>query len=227
MSVSGRSLTDSRSAFGWSVLFLLLLIVFSIAVNDGAFRSFDSSIAHGLRATLPAVFPWVFGVICRTGNAEWTVPAGLFLVVFLLRRRTISRRQALFWTVWFVSGMLLEHVLKIRLLQPHPGPDVANDPLDHYLKPILADKTPGSYFSGHTFRAFWLALLLFNSCRWCRTGSLIWASLIWIGVIVLGWHWTTDTLGALLFVGTGGALFLGGGRSETSGPAEKPSSIRR
>ena len=221
MRVSGRPLNDHRLAWLWSVFFLLLLIVFSLAVNDGVFRSFDHTIALRLRASLPSAFPWILGVVCRTGNAEWTVPAGMFLVFFQLRKRAITQKQAFFWTFWFVFGMLLEHILKIRLLQPHPGPDVANDPLDHYLKPILAEKTPGSYFSGHTFRAFWLALLLFNSCRRCRSGSLIWATLIWIGVIVLGWHWTTDTLGALLFVGTGGVLFLCAGRSLSSGPAGK------
>ena len=212
-------LRENRLSWRWSVFFLLSFSVFSLAVNTGIFRSFDHSVGLWLRAFLPSFFPWLFGVVCRTGNAEFTLPAGLFLVFFSLRRRAITRKQALFWTVWFVFGMVVEHLLKVRLLQPHPGSDVANDPLDHYLKPVLSVETPGSYYSGHTFRAFWLALLLMESCLAPRAAALTWAFLIWIGVIVLGWHWTTDTLGALLFVGTGVPLFRSAGQKTDSGSA--------
>jgi undecaprenyl-diphosphatase len=219
-----QRLTETFRPWLWFVFFLLSFGAFSLAVNDGMFRSFDHAVGHGLRASLPPFLPWFFGVVCRTGNAEFTVPAGLLLVLFAFRRGAISRRQAFFWTGWFVCGMVCEHLLKIRLLQPHPGSDVANDPLDRYLKPVLSVETPGSYFSGHTFRAFWLALLVFKSCPACRVAALVWAFLVWIGVVVLGWHWTTDTLGALLVVGTGAAIFLASGRQRGSGSAEWTSS---
>lgn len=187
-------------------VFVLLFCLFSLAVNAGLFRNFDHEAGHWFKKTIPPLGAWVFGVVCRTGNAEFTIPAGILLVVWSVRRRKIRFQTGLFWTGWFVFGMMLEHLMKIHLIQPHPGADISNDPLDRYLKPVLYVETPGSYFSGHTFRVFWLALLVGLTSRKRFRPALVWACTIWIGVIVLGWHWSTDTLGALLLVGAGSAF---------------------
>lgn len=205
----------NRPSWAKAGFFLLLFCLFSAAVNAGFFRNFDHAAGHWFKETVPVLGAWIFGVVCRTGNAEFTIPAGIILAVWGVRKHKMGFRTALFWTVWFVFGMILEHIMKIRLLQPHPGADVANDPLDRYLKPVLYIETPGSYFSGHTFRVFWLALLAGIVCRKCLRPALLWACVIWVGVIVLGWHWSTDTLGALLLVGVGSA-FLPEGRFPTS-----------
>lgn len=205
----------SRPSWAKAGFFLLLFCLFSAAVNAGFFRNFDHAAGHWFKETVPVLAAWIFGIVCRTGNAEFTIPAGILLAVWGVRKHKIGFRTALFWTVWFVFGMILEHLMKIHLVQPHPGSDIANDPLDRYLKPVLYIETPGSYFSGHTFRVFWLALLAGLACRKCLRPALLWASAIWVGVIVLGWHWSTDTLGALLLVGVGSA-FLPEDRFRTS-----------
>ena len=195
-----------KSRYGIFLGSLLLFLALCFAVNAGVFQNFDHGVALELKRVTPVALAWFFGFVCRTGNAEFTVPLGIVLAVWGIRSGRCTREAGLFWIFWFVSGMVLEHVLKISLLQPHPGHDVANDPLDRYLKPLVYVKTPGSFPSGHTFRAFWLVIgsrLAFHG--WTRA-VLVWATIVMLGVIVIGWHWTTDTWGALAWVAVGAGL---------------------
>ncbi|MHB8423112.1 MAG: phosphatase PAP2 family protein [Leptospirales bacterium] len=194
--------------FGF-VLFLSALLAFALlclAVNAGVFRGFDLGVAREVKRTTPVAFTWFFGLVCRTGNAEFTVPLGMVLAIWAIRSGRCTLKTGLFWIFWFVSGMLLEHVLKTRLVQPHPGPDVANDPLDRYLRPIVFVKTPGSFPSGHTFRAFWLVIGSRIAYPVAQKPVIAWASIVMVGVIVIGWHWTTDTWGSLVWVAVGAGL---------------------
>ncbi len=194
--------------FGFAVFIgsFLAFVFLCLAVNAGIFRGFDHGVALELKRTTPIAFTWFFGLVCRTGNAEFTVPAGMALAIWGIRSRKCTRKTGMFWIFWFISGMFLEHVLKTRLIQPHPGHDVANDPLDQYLKPLIYVKTPGSFPSGHTFRAFWLVIGCRIAYPGVRKWVLAWASIVMVGVIVIGWHWTTDTWGALFWVAVGAGL---------------------
>ncbi len=189
-----------------SALFLGSLMVFlalCLMVNAGFFRSFDHGVSLELKRITPVALTWFFGFVCRTGNAEFTVPIGIVFAIWAIRSGRCSRDAGIFWIFWFVLGMVLEHILKIHLFQPHPGPDVENDPLDRYLKAILYVPTPGSFPSGHTFRAFWLVVGSRLAYPAAEKKVLGWAAVVMVGVVVIGWHWTTDTWGSLAWVAVG------------------------
>ncbi|MHB1285733.1 MAG: phosphatase PAP2 family protein [Leptospirales bacterium] len=189
-----------------SGLFLGAVLVFlalCLMVNAGLFRSFDHGVSRELKRITPLALTWFFGLVCRTGNAEFTVPLGIIFAILAIRSGRCSRDAGIFWIFWFVFGMVLEHILKTHLFQPHPGSDVENDPLDRYLKAILYVATPGSFPSGHTFRAFWLVVGSRLAYPTVEKKVLVWATVVMVGVVVIGWHWTTDTWGSLAWVAVG------------------------
>ncbi len=215
--------TDAkRGAF-----FLVAFVCWSILVDQGLARPMDLAIAHFFHDRMPEFLAWFFGLVCRTGNVEFSLPLWIILLVLLRRDRSFLPRdrfrQAIVLTVFLVAGSLLEHVMKRFLHQPLPF--LNRDPLDRYLHPVISIKTPYSYPSGHTLRAFMVLSLVsvWLSGRHPRllTGWGLWAILIAIGVNAIGWHWTSDVIGSLLFVG--GAWFssrlaLKGQPSEYPGP---------
>lgn len=184
-----------------------MFLVFSFLVDEGVFRSFDHRTAFWLRDHVSLVLAWFFAIVCRTGNAEITVPAGILLVVWGVLKKRGKVAFGGLWILWLLAAIVLEHVLKLHLVQPHPTRSVLNDPLRGFeLIPIHLPLAPGSYPSGHTFRAFWLAFLVGEIAPdWSRPVR-IWAILVMAGVIALGWHWTTDTAGGLIVALTGAAL---------------------
>lgn len=192
----------------WGFVFATTAFVsFSFLVDLGTFRSFDYRVAFWLKAHVSGFLSWFFAIVCRTGNAEITVPAGILLVAWGLAKKRGNAAFGGLWILWLLVGVVLEHVLKHRLVQPHPTQAVLNDPLEGFeLIPIHLPLPPGSYPSGHTFRAVWMVFLVGEFVpgwsRWIR----LWALSVIAGVISLGWHWTTDTLGAVLFALMGMAL---------------------
>ncbi len=184
-----------------------VFVVFSFMVDKGVFRSFDHRTAFWLKDHVSIVLAWFFAVVCRTGNAEITVPAGILIAAWGIVKKRGNGLFGGFWIFWLVAGIALEHFLKLHLLQPHPTRAVLNDPLRGFqLIHIPLPFAPGSYPSGHTFRAFWLAFLVAESAPgWLRL-TKVWAILVMGGVIALGWHWATDTAGGLIFAFMGATL---------------------
>jgi len=174
----------------------------------------DLMVARVFYEQMPEFMAWFFGLVCRTGNVEFSLPIWIGILYVILRRKKggpdDKTLPALLLTGCFLAGSLLEHLMKRVLFQPLPY--LSRDPLDLYLHPIISIKTPYSYPSGHTLRAFMLLSLVSIWLHGERDGRrkvmffTVWASIIAVGVNAIGWHWSSDVIGSLLFVG--GAHFL-------------------
>jgi len=171
-------------------------------------------VAENFHDRMPEFLAWFFGLVCRTGNVEFSLPIWAWILYVILRRKEnpLDHRKltALLLTGFFLAGSVMEHVMKRVLFQPLPF--LGRDPLDRYLHPIISVKTPYSYPSGHTLRAFMLLSLISIWLQGDQESRIkfvffaVWASIIAIGVNAIGWHWSSDVIGSLLFVG--GAHFL-------------------
>lgn len=195
-------------------LFLALFAVWSALVDKGVLRPMDLTVARWFHDGMPEFMAWFLGLVCRTGNVEFSLPIWIIVLVAIIRGKKAGMGDktltALILTGFFLAGSILEHVMKRLLFQPLPF--LSRDPLDAYLHPVISIKTPYSYPSGHTLRAFMLlslvALWLYGKKEDHRTLAYvaIWSSIIAVGVNAIGWHWSSDVIGSLLFVG--GAHFL-------------------
>lgn len=193
---------------------MAVFILWSALVDKGILRPMDLVFARIFYNRMPDFLAWFFGLVCRTGNVEFSLPlwAGLIFLIFRKKIPDLPGKilPSIFLTGFFLGGSLLEHLMKRVLFQPLPF--LSRDPLDAYLHPILSIKTPFSYPSGHTLRAFMLLSLIslwLHGQRDARQRLLlfaVWASIIAVGVNAIGWHWTSDVIGSLLFAG--GAHFL-------------------
>ncbi|MDA8058858.1 MAG: phosphatase PAP2 family protein [Leptospirillum sp.] len=203
---------DRRSLFS-GILFLALFSFWSALVDQGLLRPVDLMVARAFHDRMPEFLAWFFGLVCRTGNVEFSLPIWIGVLYLVFRRKTEGSDKtlpALFLTGFFLAGGVLEHVMKRLLFQPLPF--LSRDPLDLYLHPVISIKTPYSYPSGHTLRAFMLLSLVslwLHGQKEERQKILFlggWAAIVAVGVNAIGWHWSSDVIGSLLFVG--GAHFL-------------------
>ena len=168
---------------------------------------FDRAVSHFF-AGLPSPVYLFFSLLCRTGNAEIELPILLYGGIKLYRqasgggsRETKDRFFLILWAVVLVLGTLLEHLLKGSLPTYAPGREFRHDPLSGWAVFFpLHLHVHASFPSGHTFRALMIVLFLRRfASRYLRT-ALLWAGGIMLGVIVLGWHFSTDVVGSSLLV---------------------------
>ena len=180
---------------------------------------FDLSVSR-LFAGLPSSVYLFFSLLCRTGNAEVELPLLLLVGIRLYRRSSPTGEEGtnrFFLIVWFVVlvlGTLLEHWLKGSLPAFHPGREFDHDSLSGW-EVFFPLHLPvhASFPSGHTFRALMIVLFIrrfFPRRLWL---SLVWAGGIMVGVIVLGWHFTSDVIGSSLLVLAFSPWFLSSLRS--------------
>ncbi|MGC8530190.1 MAG: phosphatase PAP2 family protein [Leptospirillia bacterium] len=156
---------------------------------------------------LPSSVDLFFSILCRTGNAEVELPLLLFAAIHLTRRSPSGgdgARDRFFLILWFavlVLGTLLEHLLKGSLPAFHPGREFDHDPLSGWEVFFpLHIHVHASFPSGHTFRALMIVLFIRKFFPRHLRISLLWAGGIMVGVIVLGWHFTSDVIGSSLLV---------------------------
>ena len=167
---------------------------------------FDHSVSR-LFTGLPSSVYLFFSLLCRTGNAEVELPLLLFVGIRLIRRSSSSGEEGqnrFFLMLWFavlVLGTLLEHLLKGSLPAFHPGREFDHDPLSGWEVFFpLHIHVHASFPSGHTFRALMIVLFVKKFFPRHLRLSLVWAGGIMLGVIVLGWHFTSDVIGSSLLV---------------------------
>lgn len=188
----------------WGVLFSLFTLLVAL---HGTVR-FDRGLAEFLSG-LPHSVDLFFAILCRSGNIEIELPILLLLGFRLWKRDHRTHRILLFLLAALFAGSALEHFLKMHL-PPYAPPDAfQHDPLSgwdiffpvHYH--VIA-----SFPSGHTFRV--LLILLFTRIFYPERflPVFLWGLGIIVGVIVLGWHWSSDTLGSFFLAG---AIWAGTG----------------
>ena len=180
-------------------------------VDKGFLRPMDLMVARAFYDRMPEFMAWFLGLVCRTGNVEFSLPIWIGILLVILRRKKSGQSDmtfpAMILTGFFLAGSVLEHVMKRVLFQPLPF--LSRDPLDVYLHPVISIKTPYSYPSGHTLRAFMLLSLVSLWFHGQKDGDqklaifAVWSSIIAVGVNAIGWHWSSDVIGSLLFVGGG------------------------
>ena len=197
----GVSREEERRALlislGWTLIFLLL--VSALLFRDTVFL--DRSVAE-IFSGLPSPVYMFFSFFCRSGNVEIELPVLFGLGWTLWRRRPETGRVLLFLAAVLVIGTLLEHLLKMHL--PRYSPPA---PFQHDTLPGWAVFFPvhfhviASFPSGHTFRALLILLMVRLLYPGAFFPVLLWSTGIIVGVIVLGWHWSSDAAGSAALVG--------------------------
>jgi undecaprenyl-diphosphatase len=178
------------------VFFLLLLALF----HHGTV-GIDRWVARAVSG-LPASVYLFFSVLCRSGNAEIELPVLLVLGLRLRKRSPETVPLLLFLFSVLILGTLMEHLLKMHLPRYSPPDLYQHDPLTGWEIFFPAHfHVIASFPSGHTFRALLILLLVRLLYPRAFVPVLLWAFGIIVGVIVLGWHWNSDTWGSIALVG--------------------------
>ena len=169
--------------------------------------AFDHSVSRFFVGR-PSPLYLFFALLCRTGNVEVEIPLLLYGGIRLYRRAPENRdaestdfRFLVLWAIALVTGTLLEHFLKGSLPAFAPGRAFRHDPLKGWAVFFpLHVHVHASFPSGHTFRALMIVLLVRRLAPRYFRPFLLWAGGIMLGVVILGWHFTTDVLGSTLLV---------------------------
>ena len=186
---------------GFSAVFLLLFLFATFLVLTHRTVGPDRAIA-GLFVGLSRSVYFFFGLLCRTGNVEIEGPIFLLLSVGVWRKSPSVRPALLFIGTVFVLGTALEHLLKTHLPAYAPLEAYRHDPFPGWSVFFpLHLHIVASFPSGHTFRALLILLWVSLFAPAFRGPVLLWAAGIMAGVIILGWHWSSDVLGSLALAG--------------------------
>lgn len=174
---------------------------------------FDRSVSQ-LFVGLPSSIYILFSILCRTGNVEIELPLLLYGGIRLYRKDSEGAQESdraflILWAAILVLGTLLEHSLKSSLPAFSPGEPFQHDPLSGWdVFFPLHFHVHASFPSGHTFRALMILLFLRRFASRYLWLALLWAGGIMLGVIALGWHFTTDVIGSFLLVLAVSPFFL-------------------
>jgi len=125
------------------------------------------------------------------GNAEVLIPAAALTGVILLPRDRGRGTTAL----WLALGLIAVSLLAVgfKHVIPHPGPPAAFERHLPY-RPGINIATAGSFPSGHTARATFLAGTALRRAP-LLAGGLVLAMMA--ALVYLGDHWTSDVAGGL------------------------------
>lgn len=190
------------------VLFFILFVFFSFLVKLDLFTKLDFDILAKLQARASRGLDPIFTYIAFLGRFE--ILASILLIISIWRKKI---RDALFLLSLFIAGHLIELAGKFFLHQP-PPPFLFVRSVVHvqferdYINP------GSSYPSGHSFRAFFLLIILVSlilhtkkiNLKNSRIMLILSSTLLLIPIskLVLGEHWPTDIVaGSLLGISLG------------------------
>jgi undecaprenyl-diphosphatase len=181
----------------WTLVFLSLV---SALFFHGT-ASVDRSVAE-IFSGLPSAVYVFFSIFCRSGNVEIELPVLFALGWTLWKRRPETGRVLLFFAGVLVIGTVLEHLLKMHLPRYSPPAPFRHDTLPGWAVffPVHFHVI-ASFPSGHTFRALLILLMVRLFYPSAFLPVLLWATGIIVGVVVLGWHWSSDAAGSVALVG--------------------------
>lgn len=198
----------------WLGSLLGFLILTGLVIKD-RLRSLDFDVTVKLQDKIPPRFDDNLVHLIDFGSME--VQTTLIVIALLLA--PVSKRIKLMLAGAYVAGLVITLMGKNFLPQPAP-PFLLQRGSIGFAFPSSHVQVDASYPSGHTFRVMFLSALLIGSYLVSRTRtwlhlflamtSLKIATLILIGLILLGKHWMTDVLGGIfLAIGlVSGCLWL-------------------
>lgn len=197
------------------ICLIVLFFAFTFLVRTDTLRPLDFNLTVKIQDAIPQRVYKYLELIGETARFEIiTVLTFLFLAVF---------RQ--WWQMIIVFGTyggahVLELVGKLILSQPPPPFQFYKLQTDVWFPSNYVAEGANSYPSGHSLRAFFLAVTITAVIIHTKKTPLILKGIILAGAIstailvalakvALGQHWTTDVVaGGML--GTGSALFAAG-----------------
>jgi len=182
----------------WAGVFLFLVLALFFHDTVRADLAVDRALSG-----LPSPVYGFFSVLCRTGNVEIELPVLLVLGFRLRKRRPETGPVLLFLLAALFAGTALEHFLKMHLPRYSPPDLFQHDPLSGWEIFFPAHfHVIASFPSGHTFRVLLILLMVRLFYPRAFVPVLLWACGIIVGVIALGWHWSSDTWGSMALAGT-------------------------
>lgn len=190
--------------------FIFLFIAFTFLVRTDILRGVDFDITVKLQGRLPERSYSIFNFISQ--------PVGFFPMTILLIATFALMRDWIRLIIAFAAyggGHVLELVGKLILSQPPPQYMFYKLPTNAWF-PNDYRPEGNSYPSGHSFRAFFYAMLLvfilMKTDKISRNLKIILvccifvvAGIIAVGKIALGQHWATDVIAGFM-LGIGSAL---------------------
>lgn len=183
------------------VIFGAFFLITTLLVRADVLETFDFDATVRLQDDIPVRFDEMFSTFSLFGRFEFTT---VFLILILI----ILYRKIIFGIAAF--GLFgFAHVLELigKTILSQPGPPRMFLRTTHVNDfPGLHVFTEASYPSGHSLRAVFIGILLFEFIRRTRTLSMIIKlpfytlissilSIMLISRISLGEHWSTDVIG--------------------------------
>ncbi len=157
----------------------------------------DRAISERL-SDLPSSVYLFFSILCRTGNVEIELPLLLISGGILWLTKREERPVLLFFLSALVLGTLFEHLLKMNLPRYFPTREFRHDPFSGWgIFFPTHFRVISSFPSGHAFRALLILFFIDRYYPRLRHAAFAWVLLIMTGIVVLGWHWSSDVLGSI------------------------------
>lgn len=183
-------------------LFLFLFASFSFIVKKDLLISFDFDTTVRIQNHIPLRLDSIFSILGFTANF-YVITVVLFIFVILKRQFRGFLVLSLYGFAHFVE-------LVGKLYLDHPGP-----PFMFYRLREPEFLFPGSYVtgssypSGHSLRAYFLAIIIaylvtrltknkFVTFLLLLGTTLCFASILALGKVILGHHWPSDTIGGAM-----------------------------
>lgn len=179
---------------GLSVTFLGFFLYFKEVVLQNQFFAFDKAVSYSFYAFRTPLLNKIFITIAFLGSEKVLVPLFIIFIAYLLWKK--FKREALVFSLTFVTGYFLNTMLKLLIQRPRPS-----------FAPLLRDSSY-SFPSGHVMNSFifygTLTIIIFaiTKNRHLQTLILILSILIILAVsasrIYLGVHYPTDVIAGFL-----------------------------
>jgi membrane-associated phospholipid phosphatase len=188
------------------LVMILGFILMAILVFQRAFVSFDFWTTRSLQTIFPRIFDFPFSLFSLLGSSEI-----IGLIMLGVAGYVFWKYQKIFWGL---GAIILVYAIEIigKFFLYHPGPP---EEFFRYSIPFFFPSggfihTNYSFPSGHTSRAFFLAVIIIFLVRkkWVTViGSLL-AVVMLISRIYLGEHWFSDTIGGAFLGSAFGLLAI-------------------
>jgi membrane-associated phospholipid phosphatase len=176
-----------------SLAVLGVAIDFFAAASTGELNAIDTALLQWIRQKIPLELTRFFTIVSATGATTFLTPATIFLTLMFLRLR--RRREAFLVAASMTCAAIFTYTVKA--LVDRPRPDLWG----------ATWYSSSSFPSGHTLCTTALATaLVLCAARlaptrryWAAGLAALWTALMALSRLVLGAHWPSDVLAAMVF----------------------------